>query len=283
MKKRNRYKKNAYKFHRLVLSRKNNKSKRIVAEIECKLRRRFGLYKHLMNEDQLEKLTHLKLTDERKEALKDLYSFSSKSFRELYTELTTDAHNRKSNLCPYCLLELTSTLDHIIPKTPFPEYSTHPYNLIPCCSTCNSKKNDIWQKDGKRIILNFYIDVIPDIQVLYAEPLIANNRLKISYRLRFPDGYNPLLKNKIENHFSKLELLRRYQENSDDKIDELLSNIRNFMDVLDDTTTKEVIRKNAYDLQSKYGKNYWVSILNLACIDEPQVFNYLKDGKFRSC
>lgn len=64
MKKINRYKKNAYKFHRYVLLRKRNDSKDIVGKIECKLRRRFGLYKRLLNEDKLEELTHLRLTEE---------------------------------------------------------------------------------------------------------------------------------------------------------------------------------------------------------------------------
>ena len=121
MKKRIRYKKNAYKFHKRVLAGKRNASKDIVEKIECKIRRRFGLYKRLMNEDRLEELTHLKLTVERMEALKDLYSYNSKAFRELKMELTTDKHNRISNLCPCCLLDIVGTLDHIIPKTPFPE------------------------------------------------------------------------------------------------------------------------------------------------------------------
>ena len=111
MKKRSRYKQNAYKFHRYVLSRKRNDSRDIIEKIECKLRRRFGLYKRLLNEDKLEELTHLRLTEERRKALKDLYSYDSKAFCELRIELTTDENNRKSNLCPNCLLELAGTLD----------------------------------------------------------------------------------------------------------------------------------------------------------------------------
>ena len=81
MKKRIRYKKNAYKFHKRVLAGKRDASKDIVEKIECKIRRRFGLYKRLMNENRLEELTHLKLTVERMEALKDLYTYNSKAFR----------------------------------------------------------------------------------------------------------------------------------------------------------------------------------------------------------
>lgn len=277
MKKRNRYKKNAYKFHRYVLSRKRNGSKDIVEKIECKLRRRFGLYKRLLNEDRLEELTHLRLTEEREEALKDLYSYDSKAFCELRIELTTDENNRKSNLCPNCLLELAGTLDHIIPQTPFPEYSTNPYNLIPCCSTCNSKKNDDWIKNGKRSIIDFYIDDIPDIQFLYAYPKLVKGDLDVTFEIHFPHGYDVTLKERLENHFEKLKLLKRYRENSDDKISELANNIENSTDFsIGDKIIKEIIKKNAHEMQKRLGVNYWVAILNIACVSDDVIYNYLK-------
>ena len=277
MKKRNKYSKNAYKFHRYVLLRKRNDSKDIVGKIECKLRRRFGLYKRLLNEDKLEELTHLRLTEERRKALKDLYSYDSKAFCELRIELTTDENNRISNLCPNCLLEIAGTLDHIIPQTPFPEYSTNPYNLLPCCSTCNSKKNDDWINNGRRCIIDFYIDDIPDSQFLYACPKIVNEKLNISYEIHFPHNYNATLKERIENHFRKLDLLKRYRENSDDKINELASDIKAAERYgLNDNNIKGMIKMKANEMQDKYGINYWVSILNTTCVDDENVYNYLK-------
>lgn len=277
MRKRKRYSKNAYKFHKYALSQKRNDSKAIVEKIECKLRRRFGLYKRLLNEDRLEELTHLRLTDERKTALKDLYAYNSTAFRELKIELTTDENNRMSNLCPNCLLDLVSTLDHIIPKTPYPEYSTNPYNLIPCCTTCNSKKNDDWIKEGKRSIMDFYIDDIPEIQFLFAYPKIDGGKIDVIYEIHFPHNYNPILKERLEKHFKKLELLKRYRENSDDKIDELAYLIKSFAESSKDSTIKEIIKKKAHEMQKKFGINYWVSILNTACMDNVEVYNYLKN------
>lgn len=277
MKKRSRYNQNAYKFHRYVLSRKRNDSRDIIEKIECKLRRRFGLYKRLLNEDKLEELTHLRLTEERRKALKDLYSYDSKAFCELRIELTTDENNRKSNLCPNCLLELAGTLDHIIPQAPFPEYSTNPYNLIPCCSTCNSKKNDDWIKDGKRSIIDFYIDDIPDIQFLYAYPKLVKGYLDITYEIHFPLGYDITIKDRLENHFGKLELLKRYRENSDDKISELEHHIKiSTESSINDGIVKDIIIKKANEMQKRLGVNYWVAILNIACVSDDVIYNYLK-------
>lgn len=260
-----------------MLSRKRNGSKSVVENIECKLRRRFGLYKRLLKEDKLEELTHLRLTKERKDALKDLYSYDSRAFSELRIELTTDENNRVSNLCPNCLLELAGTLDHIIPQTPFPEYSTNPYNLIPCCSTCNSKKNDDWIKDGKRSIIDFYIDDIPDVQFLYAYPKIGHRGLDITYEIHFPPDYDMTLKDRLENHFEKLELLKRYQENSDDKISELACQIKFSAEYsIKDDIVKEIVIKKANEMQKQLGTNYWVAILNIACVSDDVVYNYLK-------
>lgn len=279
MKKRIRYKKNAYKFHKRVLAGKRNASKDIVEKIESKLRRRFGLYKRLMNEDRMEELTQLRLTVERKDALIDLYSYNAKAFRELKIDLTTDEHDRISNLCPCCLLGIVETLDHIVPKTPFPEYSTHPYNLIPCCSTCNSKKNVDWRIDGTRTIINFYVDDIPNIQFLYAHPIIMNGKLDITYSLKIPDGYDGVMRKRIENHFTRLDLLKRYRENTDDKVSELSSEIRSGVcyGVTDDKIIS-IVKKKAHDMQEKFGTNYWVAILNIACVEDSTVYNYIKDN-----
>lgn len=277
MKKRNRYKRNPYKFHKRVLESKRNVSKKIVQGIGSKLRRSFGRYRRLMEADCLEQLTQLRLTNERENALKDLYSYRLKAFSELRIELTTDEAGKISNLCPYCLLEIAGTLDHIIPQTSFPEYSTHPFNLIPCCSTCNSKKSDDWKENGNRSIIDFYVDDIPAIQFLHVNLTLNNRKLDITYSISFPPNYDPLLQKRLEHHFAKLDLLNRYRENSDDKVDELVSEIKVVSGCCGDDIIRNIISKQAHDMQQKYGVNYWVSILNIACVSDTDVYNYLKN------
>lgn len=278
MKKRKLYPKNPFKFHKDAVSKKRNASKDIVQKIACKLRRRFGLYKRLMKEDRLEALVPLRLTQERKDALNDMYSYKSKAFRNLRYLLTTDERNRQSNVCPCCLLDIVGTLDHIVPQTPFPEFSTNPYNLVPCCSTCNSKKNDDWRSNGVRTIIDFYVDDIPDVQFLFVSIVVVNNLLEIDFELNFPAGYDAVLKSRLEEHFRKLELLSRYKENVDDVIDELHIEISTYIDNgLDEDIIKTVIKTKANGNQRKYGVNYWKSLLMHKCADEAVVFEYLKN------
>ena len=277
MKKRSLYKKNAFSFHKYVVSQKRNASTNIVEKIGCKLRRRFGYYKRLLREDRLEELRNLQLCQERKGALQDLYSYKAKAFTQLRLDLTTDENGRISNLCPYCQLEIAGTLDHIIPQTPFPEYSTHPYNLIPCCSTCNGKKNDDWVRAGQRIIIDFYIDDIPAIQYLNAAPRVIDEHLDVTYSLSFPMGYDPILKGRLETHYSRLNLLNRYRSNTDDEILKLQTEIKSSVEYgISDDIIKQIILRKSHDYQEKHGTNYWVAILMQACVNDTVVYNYIK-------
>jgi len=50
--------------------------------------------------------------------------------------------NDDVRVCPYCDGDLGSPeVDHFYPKSKFPQLSCHPLNLIPVCSTCNSRSN----------------------------------------------------------------------------------------------------------------------------------------------
>lgn len=75
-----------------------------------------------------------------------------------------------------------------------------------------------------------------------------------------------------------MDLLKRYRENSDDKINELASDIRAAERYgLNDNNIKGMIKMKANEMQDKYGINYWASILNTACVDDENVYNYLKN------
>lgn len=279
MKKRVKYNKNPFEFHREVVERKMLSRREKCSLLRRKIRRRFGLYKKMLGNDNLEELRihPLSMSDNKAEALRGIYSYRAKKFKELKLELTTTPEGRVSNLCPYCQLEKVGTLDHILPKTPFPEYSSMPWNLIPCCSTCNSKKDDIWlDEHNKRCFINFYIDDIPPIQYFFADVSIVNGGLIIEFNLRFPAGYPADLKDRIESHYDKLKLVKRYLENSDDVIEELKYVIRNYPSSVSDAEIIKSVKGICNDKQALYGVNYWEAVLEKACVSSNAVYAFLK-------
>lgn len=42
--------------------------------------------------------------------------------------------------CPMCGNSTIGTVEHYLPKTPFPEFSVFSWNLVPSCNTCNQKR-----------------------------------------------------------------------------------------------------------------------------------------------
>lgn len=279
MKKRAKYNKNPFEFHREVVELKRLSRREKSSLLRRKIRRRFGLYKKMLAEDNLEELRnhHLNMLDSKAEALRGLYRYKAKKFKELKLDLTTTPKNRISNLCPYCQLDKVGTLDHILPKTPFPEYSSMPWNLIPCCSTCNSKKDDFWlDEHNKRCFINFYIDDIPPIQYFFADVSVVNGDLEIKYNLRFPAGYPVDLKERIESHYQKLDLVNRYLENSDDVIEDLKDVIRNYAPGVTDAEIINSVKNVCNEKQARLGINYWVAVLEKACVSSNAVYAYLK-------
>lgn len=279
MKKRAKYNKNPFEFHREVVERKRLSRREKSSLLRRKIRRRFGLYKKMLDDDNLEELRnhHLNMADNKAEAFRWIYSFRAKKFKELKLELTTTPERRVNNLCPYCQLDKVGTLDHILPKTPFPEYSSMPWNLIPCCSTCNSKKDDVWlDNNNKRCFINYYIDDIPPIQYFFADVSLLNGKIEIEYNLRFPAGYPADLKARIESHYKKLDLVKRYLENSDDVVEELKFVIRNYAPGVSDVDIINSVKNICNDKQALYGINYWEAVLEKACVSSNAVYTFLK-------
>lgn len=61
-------------------------------------------------------------------------------------------------VCPMCGSLKTSTVDHLLPKDVYPEYSIYSRNLVPACD-CNSKRGVVLKDVAKRVrILHPYYD-----------------------------------------------------------------------------------------------------------------------------
>ncbi|WP_237209296.1 HNH endonuclease [Rothia nasimurium] len=44
----------------------------------------------------------------------------------------------RNGRCSYCQISRANTLDHFLPKSRYPLLAISPWNLVPCCSECNS-------------------------------------------------------------------------------------------------------------------------------------------------
>jgi hypothetical protein len=66
-----------------------------------------------------------------------------------------------TNVCSMCGGYGVGTLDHIIPKTPFPEFSILTLNLVPACPNCNSfRSTNYANSTGGRVLHPYYDEIL---------------------------------------------------------------------------------------------------------------------------
>ncbi len=161
--------------------------------------------------------------------------------------------------CPYCLLNRPNTLDHYFDKSDYPEYSVFTPNLIPCCSECNSQKGtDLFDDSHQRLFIHFYLDNIPDYQYLFVRFIIDSPKSipQISIDLQFRE--NEPIERQIRNHFSQLDLLKKYHDAIINRLPVVLGEIKiakssgRSLDQI-----QEIMRIRYRALTDTYKNNYW--------------------------
>lgn len=107
------------------------------------------------------------------------YENSKSSIVNLRAEIIENNNGEVYIECPICGFRETTDLDHYMPRQLFPEFSIHPYNLIPTCHECNNDKSIKWcESTGqkKRLIFNAYYDT-PTNEPLFDVRLTITNKI----------------------------------------------------------------------------------------------------------
>lgn len=257
--------------YKAAVNRKNDDSndKKDLLSIERQMEDCYINYKQHFDSNNLEILKSTRVGQLHKDSLLGLYSSDAaivKLFRMRYFAQNPQTYN---NLCPYCTLSEANTTEHILPKEKYPEYAVDTLNLIPACSGCNSKKGDsiIDVVSGKKTTINYYTDKLPHEQYLYVDFEVSSNNIKAVYHLENHDNkINVEMYSLIERHFSKFDLLNRFNLKAIQEISEL----RNLYVVEDFSNEAEYnafaakqIRKMKMDMP-QLGYNHWKVILYLS-------------------
>ena len=257
--------------YKAAVNRKNEDSndKKELLSIEKQMEDCYINYKQHFDSNNLEILKSTRVGQLHKDSLLGLYSSDAaivKHFRMRYFAQNPQTYN---NLCPYCTLSEANTTEHILPKEKYPEYAVDTLNLIPACSGCNSKKGDsiIDAVSGKKTTINYYTDKLPHEQYLYVDFEVSCNNIKAIYHLENHDNkINVEMYSLIERHFSKFDLLNRFNLKAIQEISEL----RNLYVVEDFSNEAEYnafvakqIRKIKMDMP-QLGYNHWKVILYLS-------------------
>ncbi len=207
------------------------------------------------------------INQEKADLLK-LYSSGNSRLVKLKNSITTVLDNRAMNTCQYCTIVPVGSLDHIVPKDEFPEFSINPKNLLPACTTCNSHKNENWKENNKTLFLNLYTDILPNDQYLFVDLVITPNNIQPAFELRNVNNINPDFFELLETHYSRLHLPQRFKKESHKVISELTNLISGSIGILDENQVKQIILNKIEGDKNLFGTNYYKSVLEEALIND---------------
>lgn len=213
-------------------------------------------------------LTPYGYSNQDKDDLLKLYTSKNKRLIHLKYNVTTVLDNRAMNTCQYCSIAPISSLDHIVPKSTFPEFSVNPKNLLPACSICNSYKSENWKENNKTLFLNLYTDAIPKEQFLFVDLIISSKDIEPTFNLRNINNIDLDFFELLESHYSKLYLPIRFKRESNKIISELTHLIIASKDYLSKEQIIEIIKTKIIEDKNTFGSNYYKSILEEALINK---------------
>lgn len=195
-----------------------------------------------------------------KDDLLSCYTGRTKKVKEIFALIEDAQPTRFLKRCPYCGITLPKTYDHYLPEAHFPELSVHALNLIPCCGSCNSTKNNFWKNNTHRTFLYFYQDLIPNVQYLNVNIITGGGSIGAQFSIQTPINIQDPVWQVLFSHYEKLRLIFTYNELASDEVTEVFNacvahircggaNVRQFVEEL--LAPEEVL----------YGINHWRVVL----------------------
>lgn len=207
------------------------------------------LYKIVSNTNSKDSCIVCKITKEKFNQLYSQQFLKNQAPRKIYDEI-----RNSTNLCVYCFYSPVEALDHYLPLSNYPFLCITPVNLLPCCNRCNNKKSNFSpiKKENQIIHPGYEQKEIFDERWLYMSLKYKERRPIFSFYIETGNNWPDDLKKRLEFHFEKLDLAKRYLNAASEEyrnIEHLLNN--NNDDII------ELILKSTLTSTKKYNKNSW--------------------------
>ena len=237
----------------------------------------FDRYKvYYDNKNSLNNIKQLSLFNEGQiKAIESSYK-NSVIFQEVKKKILDNIPNNARGFCPFCMISEPNTFDHYFPESIYLEYILFIYNLVPCCSYCNTLEGNSLFDDSKkeRKLIHFYFDDLLQTECLKAKFCIEDNVPIIEFYFENVDETI----NVVVNHFESLKLFERYYETINEVLSVECKMISSYLDKgmsLDDCA--DLLKYRANSLENDYGKNYWKTcVYNAMYENKLELLNLLK-------
>jgi hypothetical protein len=179
-------------------------------------------------------------------------NYDALSPRRALQELAAELHEAAGFRCPMCNFEQTSTLDHFLPRSTYPEFSILARNLIAACFTCNNRKGSY---PASRFV-HAYLDGIPGLLIVVANT-IWDPELHLRYSLIRPNDLALDLFTRLSDQFQLLGLADRFEREAGYVLTEIILNCEALFRRGGANLVRDELLRQAHDSQVSYGINHY--------------------------
>ena len=189
---------------------------------------------------------------------------SNRSHSHIRDEILGSARN---HACPYCNVASVDTLDHVLPKKVYPEFSVLAQNVVPSCGTCNRKKGSTCFHSSGLNLMHPYFAKVPNDAILMVEVTVTVQQVTWRFSLRQSASIADADFEPIANTFALLELADRYDDVSIGEIIDVISSFDDAYAEDDPGAVREFLQQLASGSRNSRGSNYWKTAILQALAD----------------
>ena len=237
-----------------VVARRSSQTKALLQSYRAQINQAYASYQVRSGNDRF--LQPIPVTGEASNALKSNYAALSKGNHQAHLR-DTILGSARYDVCPYCNISPVDTLDHVLPRSMYPEFSILALNLVPACGLCNRKKGGTCFRSSGKNLMHPYFMIVPVDPILFAEVVVDNESVTWSFYLQNQGVMGDLAFSAIEATFSLLDLASRFHGFSVGDIVDRMGHFKLMYESGGPARLREYLLQESVSARKSRGANYW--------------------------
>lgn len=164
-------------------------------------------------------------------------------------------------VCPYCGVGETAELDHVLPRSVWPEFTIHISNLVPACRRCNGSKSDRNFLTSGWSYRHPYFHPSLSTKFLSAKANINGTNISYEFSIQQPVGASSAIFQSVKEAFDTFHLARRFANQSVHRLSNRSHKLLDLFARLGPSSVKNYLASEAASISAVRGVNYWEAVL----------------------
>lgn len=260
-------------YEEAVKRMRNSKSQLLLTDSKRLIKDYYDAYDLQFEQNSLNTLPANTVNGKLYKELYNLYGYDKAVVRKIHSHLVGVNPTTVIGICQHCGINTDDTLDHILPRSAYAEYSINAKNLVPCCSDCNRRKN-------ATDVLNLYTDKLPNVEYLFMD--VVPNGDTIDFKFRLDNSrceVDLVLFEKITKHFSRLDLCERMRRKAQSALKGFILDVSKLYKCCGKETVIKCVMESLPERRNAYGFNYWEVVFYKGLVNSAVFWEYFETDK----